>query len=81
MVELFVKITGLVSGTTPNRCMYFSKDEASITPGKSLFLNEINRSICPFAKIVCVVLILCRVNSDFSLSISFPAHLSSKAIK
>ena len=61
--------------------MYFSNEEANITPGKSLFLNEINLSICPFAKIVWVVLILCKVNSDFSLFNFFPANLSSNAIR
>ena len=43
--ELLVKITGLSSGVTPYLSIYFSKEDASITPGKSLFLNEINLSI------------------------------------
>ena len=43
--ELLVKITGFSSGTTPYLSIYFSNEDASITPGKSLFLKEINLSI------------------------------------
>ena len=43
--ELFVKIVGFSSGTTPYLSIYFSKEDANITPGKSLFLKEINLSI------------------------------------
>ena len=61
--------------------LYFSKEDANITPGKSLLRKEINLSIWPLARIVVVVLILCNVNSDLLVSIFFPADLSSKAIK
>ena len=43
--ELFVNITGSLSGTTPYLFIYFSNEDANITPGKSLFLKEINLSI------------------------------------
>ena len=43
--ELLVKIAGFSSGTTPYLSTYFSNEDASITPGKSLFLKEINLSI------------------------------------
>ena len=78
---MFVNITGLLSGITPYLWIYFSKDDASMTPGKSLFLNEINLSMCPLDKMVREVLILWRVSSDFFKSIFLPEYLSSRATK